>query len=167
MAKQTQLRKKKSIRVNTIRTIGAITSKEVEEANDLQRTRRPYQARLRMWYLSSVSGKNKLCIQNRSHAAYRFRIVETVKPRLSAARMRTRLFPMSRTTSDQKLSENGTHSQLSIRRDGPRRKKHDWIDSMLKYGNGYAVMGWKATFDDEEMTTEILQWMSRTTGYSF
>lgn len=117
-----------------------------------ERTRKPYQARnLRMWYLyRAYRAKTNYAYKTSLMPPIGFEIVETVKPRLSAARMRTRLFPVSK--DDVKSDAIGEwDSLINYQFDvlDLDEKKSDWIDSMLKYGNGYAVLGWKATFDDE------------------
>lgn len=117
-----------------------------------ERTRKPYEAKnLRMWYLyRAYRAKTNYAYKTSLMPPIGFEIVETVKPRLAAARMRTRLFPVSKDDANSdSIGEwddliNYQFDEMDI-----EEKKSDWIDSMLKYGNGYAVMGWGATIDEE------------------
>lgn len=117
-----------------------------------ERTRKPYQARnLRMWYLyRAYRAKTNYAYKTSLMPPIGFEIVETVKPRLSAARMRTRLFPVSKDdVGSPAIGEWDDLINYQFDEVDLDEKKSDWIDSMLKYGNGYAIMGWKASFDED------------------
>jgi hypothetical protein len=82
-----------------------------------------------------------------------YEVIETVKPRLSSAKINTRILPTKKedieNPSLQKW-DNLIHYYLDIM--DFSNKKVEWIDSQLKYGNGVSQFTWDSTKQAPEMT---------------
>lgn len=124
-----------------------------------ERFREPFQAKfLRMWKLyRAYRDKTNYAYNTRLMPPIGFEIVETIKPRLSASRMTTRIFPVDKSDVGSGAIEDWD-SLIAYDFDimGLDDKKVDWIDSMLKYGNGYAHLYWRDAEDGGDPAMDIL-----------
>ena len=110
-----------------------------------KRFRDPYTAKwLRMYYLyRAYRNRRNYAYQTNLMPAIGFEIIETIKPRLSAARMRTRIYPTKKEDVNNPAIEswddlvNYNFEALQL-----EDKKIDWIQAMLNFGNGYAHLYW-------------------------
>ena len=110
-----------------------------------ERFRDPYERKmLRMWKLyRAYRDKTNYAYNTNLMPPIGFEIVETVKPRLSAAKMRTRIFPINKDdVGNDAIEEWDNLITYDFDIMDFEEKKVDWIDSMLKYGNGYAHLYW-------------------------
>ncbi len=76
----------------------ALVTKWTSRFDRAERFRKPYQAKmLRMYKLyRAYRDKTNYAYKTRIMPPIGFEIVETIKPRLSAARLKTRIFPMAK-----------------------------------------------------------------------
>lgn len=110
-----------------------------------ERFRKPYQAKmLRMYKLyRAYRDKTNYAYQTRIMPPIGFEIVETIKPRLSASRLKTRIFPVGKDDiNSPALEEWNSLVNYNFEVMELDEKKVDWVDAMLKYGNGYAHIYW-------------------------
>lgn len=110
-----------------------------------ERFRKPYQAKmLRMYKLyRAYRDKQNYAYNTRIMPPIGFEIVETIKPRLSAARLKTRVFPIAQDdVGSTALEEWDSLLNYNFEVMDLNEWKVDWVDSMLKYGNGYAHIFW-------------------------
>ena len=124
-----------------------------------ERFRNPFEAKfLRMWKLyRAYRDKVNYAYKTNLMPPVGFEIIETVKPRLSASKMRTRIFPVNKDDVgsgaieewDSLISYNFEVMELD-------EKKVDYIDSMLKYGNGYAHIYWMDHEDGGDPGMDII-----------
>lgn len=73
-----------------------------------------------------------------------YEVIETIKPRLSAAKIKTRILPTKKEdikNPSLQRWDNLIHYQLDVM--DFDSKKVEWIDSQLKYGNGTAQFYWE------------------------
>ena len=121
--------------------------------NLAERVQKPYREKnLRMWKLyRGYRDALNYAYQTSIMPPIGFEIVETIKPRLAASRMRTRLFPVSKDDVNNTDAIEEWDSLVNYQLDDMDfdEKKSDWIDTMLKYGDGYAVMNWKRKGPDD------------------
>lgn len=132
-----------------------LLSKWSKRFQSSKRFRQPYEDKmLRMWKLyRAYRDKINYAYQTNLMPPTGFEIVETIKPRLSSAKTRTRIFPMSKDDAgsqgieewDSLINYNFEHSMEL------EENKVDWIDSMLKYGNGYAHIFWDDQVEEPGM----------------
>ena len=133
----------------------AIIQKWKKRFTNAKRFRQPYEDKfLRMWKLyRAYRDKQNYAYQTNLMPPTGFEIVETIKPRLSSAKTRTRIFPMNKDDVgsdgieewDSLLNYNFEYSM------NLDENKVDWIDAMLKYGNGYAHIYWDDTIEEPGM----------------
>lgn len=72
-----------------------------------------------------------------------FEIIETVKPRLASADISIDLFPTQQAhVDDENISKWDDLIEYDLDQSGFADKKIDWIDAMLKFGNGTLQIGW-------------------------
>jgi len=124
-----------------------------------ERFRQPYEDKfLRMWKLyRAYRDKQNYAYKTNIMPPIGFEIVETIKPRLSGAKMRTRIFPMEENDIkngaieewDNLINYNFDVMELD-------EKKVDWIDAMLKYANGYAHLYWEDAEDGGDPGMDIV-----------
>lgn len=123
------------------------------------RFREPYEAKnLRMWKLyRAYRDKLNYAYKTNLMPPVGFEIVETIKPRLSAAKMRTRIFPINKDdVGSSAIEEWDSLITYDFEIMNLEEKKVDYIDSMLKYGNGYAQLFWKDGEDGGDPGMEII-----------
>lgn len=123
------------------------------------RFRTPFEAKmLRMWKLyRAYRDKTNYAYNTNLMPPIGFEIVETIKPRLSASKMTTRIFPVEKDDIgsgaieewDNLIAYDFDIMELDD-------KKVDWIDSMLKYGNGYAHLYWVDSEDGGDPELDII-----------
>lgn len=89
-----------------------------------------------------------------------FGLIETVKPRLSAGRMRLRVLPGSREfAGSEELTQWETLSNNIITGNTQfQDEKVEWIHSMLNYGNGYMMIHWNAK-ENKPHFTSLDNWL--------
>lgn len=110
-----------------------------------KRFRRPYQDKwLRMYYLyRAYRNKTNYAYQTNIMPAIGFEIIETVKPRLASARMRTRILPTKREDIGSPALDNwGDLVAYNLEAMEFDDKKIDWIQAALNFGDGYFAMHW-------------------------
>lgn len=124
-----------------------------------ERFRDPFEAKfLRMWKLyRAYRDKTNYAYNTNLMPPIGFEIIETVKPRLSASKMTTRIFPVDKDDIGSGAIEEWD-SLMAYDFDimGIDDKKVDWIDSMLKYGNGYAHLYWMDAEDGGDPNMDIV-----------
>lgn len=136
-----------------------LIKKWTERFGIAERFRDPYQEKfLRMWKLyRAYRDKLNYAYKTNLMPPVGFEIIETVKPRLSAAKMRTRIFPINKDDVGSGAIEEWdsliTHNFEVMELED---KKVDYIDSMLKYGNGYVQLFWQDAEDGGEPGMEVI-----------
>jgi len=110
-----------------------------------ERFREPHENKwLRMWELyRAYKRKSNYAYHTNIMPPIGFEIIETIKPRLSASEMRTRIFPTKEEDIDNKSLEkwdnlvNYDFQEMQL-----NDKKIDWIHAAFNYGNGYLHPYW-------------------------
>lgn len=108
--------------------------------------KRPYNARnLRMYklYRAYRWWAGNYAYQTNLMPPIGFEVIETVKPRLAAARINTRILPTKKEDiENESLNkwDNLVHYFFDVMNFPD--KKTEWIDAQLKYGNGVAQISW-------------------------
>jgi len=122
-----------------------------------QRWRRPFDDRnVRMWHLYwGYRPHTNYAYQTSLMPPIGFEIVETIKPRMSAATMRTRIFP----TRKQDLNSPSLAAwddlvNYDFKAMGLEDKKTDAIHASLVLGNAYGLLTWNAS--EQHPTLDIL-----------
>lgn len=137
----------------------AVIKKWVTRFGVAERFRNPYEAKnLRMWKLyRAYRDKLNYAYKTNLMPPIGFEIVETVKPRLSAAKMRTRIFPINKDdVGSGAIEEWDSLITYDFEIMEIEEKKVDYIDSMLKYGNGYAQLFWRDGEDGGDPGMDII-----------
>ncbi|MCK4500882.1 hypothetical protein KAU11_10305 [Candidatus Babeliales bacterium] len=123
--------------------------------NDAKPYRRPHDKRwLRFYYLYRAYR----AVQDYSYITnlvppIAFEIIETVKPRLAAAKMKTLIKPKtSEDIESDSLNKWDNLLNYFFAKMGLTDKKIEWIDSMLKYGNGLTQISWDTKKSEPVMT---------------
>ena len=124
--------------------------KEIQKARDF---RKPYQEKwLRMAYLyRAYRDKTNYAYNTNLMPPIAFEIVETVKPRLAAAKVNVRILPRFKKDVKSKSLESWDdlikHNLDTIEFSD---KKIDLINSTLEFGDGVAQLTWGTSKDDED-----------------
>lgn len=126
-----------------------LIAKWVKRFGVAEKFKAPYEAKdLRMWKLyRAYRDKLNYAYKTNLMPPVGFEIIETIKPRLSASKMKTRIFPINKDDIGAgAIEEWDSLINYNFEIMDFEEAKVDWIDSMLKYGDGYAQLFW---MDDE------------------
>ncbi len=108
--------------------------------------RKPYQEKwLRMWKLyRAFRDKTNYAYDTNLMPPIAFEIVETVKPRLAAAKMNVRILPrFKKDLKSTSLESWDDKIKYDLDHMGFADKKIDWVTSQLIFGNGVIQLMWK------------------------